>query len=46
MTRARMAFSVMLRPQVELTELTLTDCVSTFAAVASASLISWRFSTD
>ncbi len=46
MTRARTAFSVMLRPQVELTELTLTDSVSTFAPAARASLTSWRFSTD
>ena len=38
MTRALTAFSVMLRPQVELTELTLTNSGSTFAAAASASL--------
>ena len=38
MTRALMAFSVMLRPHVELTELTLTDSASTLAASASASL--------
>ena len=46
MMRARTAFSVMLRPHVEPTALTLTDTASTLAAVASASLICWRLATD
>ncbi len=46
MTRALIAFSVMLRPHVELTELTLTDSTSTSAAAASASFTSWRLATD
>ena len=46
MISALTAFSVMLRPHVELTELTLTDSVSTLAACARASWISWRLATD
>src|SRR3954470_5962917 len=39
-TNALMAFSVMLRPHVELTEVTLTDSDGTLAAVAKASCTS------
>ena len=46
MTSALMAFSVMLRPHVELTEVTLTDSAATLASVAKACCTSCRLATD